>query len=223
MHIKFCSARIALCIAITFSRPQLITHKRLETAREYAPSTTLSSIMPRVRGSAVANGKLDGPSLPAKGKEKGLENPNTSLGEEMKVLPAITEKAKATIANNEKEKDAQETGQPGEPKHKKTKTTGREAAIIYWDGLAKEASLPADTVKKVFSAVKRVAWRDLQHEDNGTFKVYGICELKMKQLPGRPAKVRRMPNGADITVAEKGPHKKICAKPLKEFTQGLVD
>ena len=179
--------------------------------------------MPRVRGSAVANGKADGPSQLAKGKDKSQENANTSLGEEMKVLPAVSEKAKATKANNDKEKDAQEAGQPGEPKQKKTKTTGREAAIIYWDGLAKEASLPADTVKKVFSAVKRVAWRDLQHEDNGTFKVYGICELKMKQLPGRPAQVRRMPNGADVTVAEKGPHNKICAKPLKELTQGLID
>ena len=107
MHIKFCSARIALCIAITFSRPQLITHKRLETAREYAPSTTLSSIMPRVRGSAVANGKLDGPSLPAKGKDKGQDTANTPLGEEKTSLPVITEKAKATNTNDEKEKDAQ--------------------------------------------------------------------------------------------------------------------
>jgi hypothetical protein len=179
--------------------------------------------MPLVRGSAVANGKVDGPPLPAKGKDKSQENANTSLGEEMKLLPVVSEKEKATKANNEKEKDAQEADQPREPNQKKTKTTGREAATIYWDGLAKEANLPTDTVKRVFSAVKRVAWRDLQHEDNGTFKIYGICEFKMKTMPGRPAQVRRMPNGAEVTVPEKGSHNKICAKPLKEFTQGLID
>ena len=217
MHINFCSACIALCITITCSRPQLITHKRLETAREYAPSTTLSSIMPRVRGSAVANGKLDGPSLPGKGKDKGQDTANKPLEEEKTSLLVITEKA--TNTNDDEEKDARAE----EPKQKKSKATGREGANNYWEGLAKEASLPVDNVKKVFSAVKRVALRDLLHEDTKAFKIYGICELKMKELPSRPAQVRRLPNGTEISVAKKDSHKKITARPLKELTQGLID
>jgi hypothetical protein len=179
--------------------------------------------MPRVRGSAVANGKADGPSLPAKGKDKGQDAANTSLGDEMKVLPAVAEKTKATKPSDEDAKDTLEAGQAGEPKQKKSKTTGREGANIYWEGLAKEASLPADTVKKVLSAVKRVALRDLLHEDTKAFKIYGICELKMKQLPGRHAQVRRLPNGTEISVAKKDAHNKIAARPLKELTQGLID
>ena len=132
VHIKYCSACIAHCITIIAlarsSSPQTAQNPRVGTHR--AP--TFSSTMPRVRGSAVANGKVDGPSLPAKGKDKGQEDANTSLGEEeMNVLPAVAEKAKATKANNQKEKDAQEAGQAGEPKQKKAKTTGREGAKLY--------------------------------------------------------------------------------------------
>ena len=173
--------------------------------------------MPRVRGSAVANGKLDGPSLPGKGKDKGQDTANIPLEEEKTSLLVITEKA--TNTNDDEEKDARAE----EPKQKKSKATGREGANNYWEGLAKEASLPADTVKKVFSAVKRVALRDLLHEDTKAFKIYGICELKMKELPSRPAQVRRLPNGTEISVAKKDSHKKITARPLKELTQGLID
>jgi hypothetical protein len=219
-----CIASIVL-FALHFNnyfRPQLFPTNGSNPARGHALSTsTLSvSIMPRVRGSAVANGKADGPSLPAKGKDKSQENANTALGDEVKASPAVAEKTKPS---DEDAKDTLEAGQAGEPKQKKSKTTGREGANIYWEGLAKEASLPADTVKKVLSAVKRVALRDLLHEDTKAFKIYGICELKMKQLPGRPAQVRRLPNGTEISVAKKDAHNKIAARPLKELTQGLID
>ena len=84
--------------------------------------------MPRVRGSAVANGNADGPSLPAKGKDKGREKASTSLSEEVKDLPVVAEIPKATKPSEEKDKDASEAGQVGDPKQKKTKTTGRETA-----------------------------------------------------------------------------------------------
>ena len=222
-QVLFCVNCITITALARSSSPQTARNPRVGTLRSTNPSL---SIMPRVRGSAVANGKADGPSLPAKGKDKGQDTANTPLGEEKTEktsLPVVTEKPKATKTNDEKEKDAPEAGQAGEPKQKKAKTTGREGANIYWEGLATEASLSADTVKKVLSAVKRVALRDLLHEDTKAFKIYGICELKMKQLPGRPAQVRRLPNGTEISVAAKDAHKKIAARPLKELTQGLID
>ena len=83
-----------------------------------------------------------------------------------------------------------------------------------------------ETVHQVCEGVRKAAIRDLQK--HGQFKIYGLCNLKLKQIMGRPARTqkfydRHTKSTTDKHIAARPPYKKVSGRvlgPLQNLFKG---
>jgi hypothetical protein len=83
-----------------------------------------------------------------------------------------------------------------------------------------------ETVNQVCEGVRKAAIRDLQK--HGQFKIYRLCNLKLKQILGRPARTqkfydRHTKSTTDKHIAARPPYKKVSGRvlaPLQKLFRG---
>ena len=86
--------------------------------------------------------------------------------------------------------------------------------------VANESAMHVSTVKEVLSTVWKVALQDLR--EKGTFKVYGICDLEVKELQERKELTRKR-SAHELNIKARPARKKVHAKVNKELTQLVMD
>ena len=82
------------------------------------------------------------------------------------------------------------------------------ASTCYWLGLAREAAVSVQCVKKVHKAIRKVASRDLVDADIGKFTLHGIAKFVVRDVKFRAAYTASI-KGKKYNVSERAPYKKI--------------
>lgn len=112
-----------------------------------------------------------------------------------------------------------------ESKHKtddgKPYVRGHAAIKAYWQKLGSHlgADVNLEDLKKTVRNLRNIAIAQLK--TTGSFRLYGICEMRIRNLKGRPSKKSRC-FGADITMKERPPFKRVYARCVKELSDACV-
>jgi hypothetical protein len=79
--------------------------------------------------------------------------------------------------------------------------------------------MPVETLKQAVKNIRKAAV--IQLKQKGSFKLYGICEMRIRHLKGRPSKKSNI-FGKEIMMKEKPPSKRVYAKCLKDLSDSVV-
>jgi hypothetical protein len=119
------------------------------------------------------------------------------------------------------------TKKPNKPKPSRAKG----CASLYKDVVESIGcqGIAYETVKQVCEGVRKAAIRDLQK--HGQFKIYGLSNLKLKQILGRPARTqkfydRHTKTTTDKHIAARPPYKKVSGRvlaPLQKLFMGSCE
>ena len=112
-----------------------------------------------------------------------------------------------------------------ESKHKteygKPYVRGHAAIKAYWEELGQHAGadINIEELKKAVRNLRKIAIAQLK--TTGNFRLYGICEMRIRNMKGRPSK-KSTCFGNDIMMKEKPPSKRVYARCVKELSDACV-
>ena len=169
--------------------------------------------MPRIKGKAAEKEpapiaqapRIDSTPVPTESDS----SPALSVSLEKKSKRASAKKKAASRESTHKTDDG------------KPYVRGHAAIKAYWEelGLHAGADVNIEELKKAIRNLRQVAIAQLK--TTGNFRLYGICEMRIRSLKGRPSKKSKC-FGNEITMKEKPPSKRVYAKCVKELSDACV-
>jgi hypothetical protein len=113
------------------------------------------------------------------------------------------------------------TAKPEKGSTKKKYIRGKAALKQYWQEIAILAppDMPLDTLKDAVQNMRKIAVTQLKQK--GTFKLHGICEMRVRHVKGRDAGASKL-FGKAIEVKARPAHKKVIVKVTKCLADNVV-
>ena len=140
--------------------------------------------------------------------------------------PAPSEPATQPQKNSQKKdprkaKANEKEAKPEKGSTKKPFIRGKAALKQYWQEIAVLAppDMPLDTLKGAVQNMRKIAVTQLKQK--GTFKLHGICEMRVRHVKGRDAGSSKL-FGKAIEVKARPAHKKVIVKVTKCLADNVV-
>ena len=108
---------------------------------------------------------------------------------------------------------------PPPPAVERKQRRGRAAANEMYAEISALAGTSDKVTKAVIDAARAVCCKQLR--EHGKFRIPALVVFKMKVIPPKPAKTKKM-FGKDVAISAKPERKRVLSTPLKQLTDMAV-